>query len=140
MSQSLTHTTEERIKFSEVDSMGILWHGHYLRLFEEGREQFGLHYGIDYLRIHGEGFFTPIIKSEVNHIAPLVYGDTAVITAKFIFTEAAKITFEYEIHSKNTQKLCATGKTIQVFLTADRELQLTNPPYFEAWKKQHFNA
>jgi acyl-CoA thioester hydrolase len=138
MSTQLTYTVEERIKFSEVDAMGILWHGHYLRLFEEGREHFGLQHGIDYLNIHREGFFTPIVKSNVNHIAPLQYGDTAIITAKYVYSPAAKIIFDYEIHSKNTQRLCATGRTEQVFLNSDYQLHLTNPTIYELWKQKHF--
>jgi acyl-CoA thioester hydrolase len=33
--------TEIRIRFSEVDSMGVVWHGNYIRYFEDGRESFG---------------------------------------------------------------------------------------------------
>ena len=134
----LSHTTTERVKFSDVDSMGIMWHGHYVRLFEEGREQFGLKYTLDYLTVFSHGFFTPIIKTEINHLAPLDYGDTAVIEATFIFNKAAKIEFQYKIFSQNTKKLVCTGKTIQVFLNKNKELYITNPPFFEKWKLKHF--
>lgn len=130
--------TEERVKFSEVDSMGIMWHGHYIKLFEEGREQFGLKYGLDYLKVFNEGFYTPIIKSEMNHHAPLTYGDTAIIEVEFIFNKAAKLVFEYKIFSKNTGKLTTTGKTIQVFLDKKMNLQITNPTYFDKWKQDNF--
>lgn len=135
---TLSHTTEERIKFSEVDSMGILWHGHYIRLFEEGREQFGIYYGLDYLTIHQKGFYTPITSSEIKHLAPLTYGDTAIIEAVYTFTKAAKICFEYKIYSKESKKLAATGKTTQVFLDKNMQLQITNPEYYAKWKEKHF--
>jgi len=135
---TLKNTVEERVKFSEVDSMGIMWHGHYIKLFEEGREQFGLKHGLDYLNVFNEGYYTPIIKTEINHHAPLTYGDTAIIEAEFVYTKAAKLIFEYKIYSKQSGKLATTGKTIQVFLDKNMNLQITNPPYFDKWKQKNF--
>ena len=34
----LKNTIEHAIKFSEVDSLRVVWHGHYVRYFEDGRE------------------------------------------------------------------------------------------------------
>lgn len=130
---------EERVKFSEVDSMGIMWHGHYIRFFEEAREQFGLKNGLDYLSIYKLGYFTPIIKTEINHHAPLSYGDTAIIEATYCYSRAAKIIFEYKVYSKLNNKLAASGKTIQVFLDKDMTLQITNPSYYEQWKMKYEN-
>ena len=39
------------IRFSEVDSLLIVWHGHYLKYFEDAREAFGRKYGLGYLGI-----------------------------------------------------------------------------------------
>ena len=30
-----------RVRFSEVDAMGVVWHGNYLKYFEDGREKLG---------------------------------------------------------------------------------------------------
>ena len=37
------------IRFSEVDSMHVVWHGNYAKYFEDAREAFGEKYGLDYL-------------------------------------------------------------------------------------------
>lgn len=36
-------------RFSEVDSMNIVWHGSYPLYFEDAREAFGEKYGLGYL-------------------------------------------------------------------------------------------
>ena len=36
------------IRFSEVDSMNVVWHGSYPLYFEDAREKFGEDYGLDY--------------------------------------------------------------------------------------------
>ena len=38
MTNQLTSVVEFPVRFSEVDSMQIVWHGHYVKYMEEGRE------------------------------------------------------------------------------------------------------
>lgn len=130
--------TEERVKFSDVDSMGIMWHGHYIKLFEEGRERFGLEHGLDYLQVHKLGYFTPIVSCESKHYSPLHYGDTAIIETTYEFTKAAKLIFNYKVYSKLNDKLACKGKTVQVFLDTERNLQVTNPSFYLEWKNNNF--
>ena len=57
---ALTNRTTFRVRFSEIDSMQIVWHGEYVRYFEDGREAFGKQYGLDYMSIYREGYMVPI--------------------------------------------------------------------------------
>lgn len=43
------------IRFSEVDSMNVVWHGSYPLYFEDAREQFGADYDLGYMRFVDEG-------------------------------------------------------------------------------------
>lgn len=42
---ALTDRTTIKVRSSEIDSMQIVWHGEYVRYFEDGREAFGKRYG-----------------------------------------------------------------------------------------------
>ena len=132
----LSEITEVKVRFSEVDSLKIVWHGHYIKYFEEGREAFGAKYGIGYLNIMQQGLLTPIVNINCDYKRPLEYGDTAVVKTTFIDSDSAKICFEFTITSKATGEECAAGSSIQVFLNRDRELLLTPPPSFMEWKKK----
>lgn len=134
--KTLTNITEVNVRFSEVDSLRVVWHGNYLLYFELGREAFGAQYDLEYLQVYDKGFVVPLVKTVVEHKSPLVYGDTAVIETKFIDNPAAKIHFQYRIYCKSTGKLAATGETIQVFVDNDGELFITMPPFFKEWKEQ----
>ncbi len=135
--KTLVHTTEIKVKFSDVDALSIVWHGHYLRYFEDGREAFGDEYGIAYLDVFANGLVTPIVKSNVNYKSPLEYGDTAIIETTFVNNPAAKIVFDFKIFNKKNKALVATGSTTQVFLDAQtKELFWTNPPFFVEWKNK----
>ena len=126
------------IRFSDTDAMGIVWHGNYLRFFEDGREEFGKKYNFEYLDIYANGFFTPIVKSEINHKSPIYYGDKVKLVIKYIAQRAAKLIFEYEIINIDTKVVCATGKTIQVFLCVKRRtLELSTPDFHQKWKDKY---
>ena len=67
---------KQLVKFSEVDSLHVVWHGHYVRYFEDGREAFGKEYSLGYLDIYQYGFAVPLIDLEVKFKRILEYGDT----------------------------------------------------------------
>ena len=95
MQQTLKHTTELEVKFSEADPLGIVWHGHYIRYFEDGREAFGKKYGIGYLAFYKQGFVIPVVNVQCNYKRSLRYGDSVSVEIVFIPTEAAKMVFKY---------------------------------------------
>ncbi len=136
MRKILKHRIEIPIRFSETDAMGVVWHGNYLKFFEDAREQFGKAFKLHYLDMFNQGVLTPIVHSELFHKSSLYYGDVAIVESSFVYQAAAKIKFEFEIISKKTGLLAAHGSTTQVFMDNDsRELQLNKPAFFEEWEK-----
>jgi acyl-CoA thioester hydrolase len=134
-STTLINRTTVKVRFSEVDSLRIVWHGHFIKYFEDGREAFGEQYGFGYLEFYEHKLVTPIVDVSCQYKRQLAYGDEIIIETEFINTEAAKIVFEYKILKKSDNSLVATGKSIQVFLSTTGELLLINPDYFIEWKK-----
>jgi acyl-CoA thioester hydrolase len=131
----LTVSQEIRVRFNETDPLGIVWHGYYITYFEDGREAFGRHHGISYLDIADSGYTTPIVKSTCEHKLSLRYGDVIRIETTIVDTPAAKMIFRYRIFDGKNEIAC-TGETVQVFLDNQGELMLTNPPFFEEWKRK----
>ena len=133
----LAASKDIRIRFSEVDSMGFVWHGSYALYFEDAREAFGSTYGIAYLDIFNNGYYAPLVDLSFSFRKPLSYGKRAVVTATFRNTSAAKIIFDYEIRDADDGTLVATGSSVQVFLDRDYRLVWTLPPFFAEWKLKH---
>jgi acyl-CoA thioester hydrolase len=133
----LVHQTEVTVRFNEADPLGIVWHGHYVRYFEDGREAFGKHYGISYLDFYAQGLVIPIVSVHCDFKKALRYGDTIVVETTYIPTPAAKLKFEYKIRETKTNDLVAVGNSVQVFTDIKSfQLQLTTPSFYEAWKKR----
>ncbi|HTD40078.1 MAG TPA: acyl-CoA thioesterase [Mucilaginibacter sp.] len=135
MQKTLTHSIEQDVKFSEVDSLGIVWHGHYVQYFEDGRESFGKEYNLRYLDFYANGYIVPIVNIQCEYKRFLRYGDRIIIEVTYVASLSAKINFEYRILNALTKELIVTGSTVQVFLSNDSlNLQLNNPDFFQEWK------
>lgn len=132
----LTATKEFSIRFSEVDSMNVAWHGSYALYFEDAREAFGEKYNLDYLTIYHNGYYAPLVELDFKFKRPMVYGMKPVVKITYVPTDSAKIVFEYEIRNMEDDTLIATGRSVQVFMDLNYQLVWMNPPFFEEWKKE----
>jgi Predicted thioesterase len=123
------------IRFNEVDSMGIVWHGNYTLYFEDARETFGKLYQLEYLYMYKMGFYAPLVDLHVQYKRAIKYQDKIKIIIEYHDTEAAKIVFDYTILNRETNEVMALGQTTQVFLNHDYELMLQVPEFFIEWKR-----
>lgn len=133
---NLTIEKNIEIRFSEVDSMGVVWHGVYPLYLEDAREAFGAKYGLSYANYIEHKCYAPIVDMQIKYRQPLRHGSQPKIVARFVPTEAAKIIFEYEIRDRNTDELYCIGKTMQVFMDLQYQLIWQNPDWFIEWKNK----
>ena len=133
---TLTASTNILVRFNEADPLGIVWHGHYVQYFEDGREAFGEKYGLRYLDIFEKGYTVPVVNIQCDYKRSLRYGDRVVVEVKYVDDMAAKIKFEYMLTNPATGEIVAKGSSVQVFLDKETStLQLITPAFFSEWKK-----
>ena len=104
MDYPLEYEAKIRVAYYDTDQMGVVWHGNYLKYFEDAREEM-------------QGIIMPIIDCALRYIKPARYDD--VLTVKVIVAEPprARIKVEYEIRDGNGD-LCTTGSTSLGFVSA----------------------
>ena len=119
-------------RFSEIDAMGIMWHGSYVKLLEDLREDFGRTFGMGYMDVYRTGFMTPVVHMSLDYKLPIRYEDGVRIRARYLECKAAKIVFAYEL-IKPDGTIYATAETVQVFIDLEGELQLVTPDSYAAW-------
>jgi acyl-CoA thioester hydrolase len=136
----LEHQVPVRVRFSEVDSLRIVWHGHFLKYFEDGRWAFGQLYGISYMDLLEAGLLVPVVHASCEHFEPARFGDELIVTTRLYEQESAKIFYYYEVSRASDGSFLAAGRTIQAFLDQELNLILTLPDYmrsfYERWKDQ----
>jgi acyl-CoA thioester hydrolase len=134
----LEHSTRVRVRFKEVDSLRIVWHGNFLTYFEDARAAFGREYGIAYEDMIEAGLVAPIVHVSVDYLVPANFSDELVVTARLFERETSSVEFYYEVTRPSDGALCAVGETIQVFLDLDNNMVLTMPEFmssfYERWK------
>ena len=122
MKTKLSNRTEVLVRFNEADPLGIVWHGHYIRYFEDGREAFGNMHGLGYLEVYKKGFVIPVVSVHCEFKRSLRYGDRVIVETKYVPCEAAKLKFTYCLFNAVTNELVATGSSVQVFLDKEHSL------------------
>lgn len=132
----LKASKELEIRFSEVDSMGVVWHGSYPLYFEDARELFGKKYDLTYMGFFDQGCFAPIVELTFHYKKPIKYEMRPRIDIIYRPTEAAKIVFDYEIYDTEDESLIATGHSMQVFMNQQYQLIWENPEFYLQWKKR----
>lgn len=132
--------TEVKIRFNEVDSLKVVWHGSYVKYLEDGRDTFGERYGIHYLDFLREEIVVPLVNLELEYKKPLKYGEKAIVETRYVDCDAAKLMFEYTIYRSSNMEVVATAKSVQVFLDTNMELMLTQPEFFLKWKEKWLSA
>ena len=133
----LKASKEFDVRFSEVDSMKIVWHGSYALYFEDAREEFGRVHGLSYQLYLENECPAPLVELHFRYVKPLLYRQRARVDITLRNTHAAKIVFDYEIRLVEDDSLVTTGTSTQVFLDKNHNLMFTNPPFYEEWKKKH---
>lgn len=132
----LKSSKELDIRFSEVDSMKVAWHGSYALYFEDAREAFGQEYGLTYAGFLDYGYFAPLVELSIQYKKPIRYGMRPRIDIRYRPTEAAKIVFDYEIHDTTDGDIMAIGHSVQVFVDTRYQLVLENPEFYQEWKRR----
>ena len=133
---------ERTVRFEELDPMGIMWHGRYASWFEDGREAFGRRYGVSYLDFYRHQFMAPVKQFTVDYRRPLMHSTTYRIHTRMLWSEAARMDFQYVIKDEKG-KVMTKASTTQLFTDLDGVLQLDHPDFYKAflqkWKNGELN-
>jgi YbgC/YbaW family acyl-CoA thioester hydrolase len=65
--------TEERVRYSETDQMGVAHNKSYFEWFEIGRTEFCRKKGIPYKEIEAQGFYLVVVEAFCRYRKPLRY-------------------------------------------------------------------
>lgn len=126
----LTTELEMLIPFHDVDSMGITWHGNYLRYFEIARCQLldEIQYG--YREMQASGYSWPIVDLQVKYVQPSTFEQKIKVIASLVEWEN-RIKINYQVRDITTNQRLTKGYTIQAAVeTETNELCFVTPDIF----------
>ena len=101
------------IPFHDVDAMGIVWHGHYLKYFEIARCALLESIGYNYRQMGESGYSWPVVGVRVRYPAPARFGQRVRVHAAIKEFEH-RLRIAYVITDAGTGKRLTRGSTVQV--------------------------
>lgn len=113
---TVVHDFVYRIRYSDTDTMGVVYYGNYLRLFEIGRTELLRAAGIAYATFEAEGLLLPVLEAYAQYHAPARYDDEVTITTNYTPTTTAVLDLHYRVHREGDTLV--TGWTRHSFVAA----------------------
>jgi acyl-CoA thioester hydrolase len=95
------HRLQVRVRYSETDQMGVVYHGNYLPYFEIGRVEWLRSHGISYKSMEENGIALPIVNININYKKPARYDDLLTVITTLKSQESVKIEFVCKIENEN---------------------------------------
>ena len=109
------HQIQVRVRYSETDQMGVVYHGNYIPYFEIGRVEWLRNKGVSYKSLEESGIALPIVSMTLNYKKPARYDDLLTVKTTFKQYSSVKIEFDCEIWSEENE-LLTTAQFILVFV------------------------
>jgi len=121
------HETRVRVRFNEVDSYHVAWHGHYVSWMEVGRNTLAGQFGLNAEQISAAGYLAPVVVLELHFKKPARFDEELRVLTSVRRTPAATLEFVCSIVGEDGVP-CATGKTVHVLTDREGVLQYRLPP------------
>jgi len=115
-----------QIPFHDVDSLNIVWHGHYYKYFELARTELFRACSFDVSEMQQSGYAFPVIESYCRYSEPLRYGQRVVIKANFKQWKSY-VLIAYAILDAGSGKRLAYGHTKQAVCNQKGQLLMAVP-------------
>ena len=98
---------EVKVYYHDTDSYNIVWHGNYLKWYEEARCDLcdKLGFPLDKLA-EEEDIIFPIVNINIRYKTPAMLYDNLIIETEIKEFSKIKIVFEQTIKNKKTQAVC----------------------------------
>lgn len=109
--------TELRVRYSETDRMGIVYHGAYVSWFEVARTEYCRAAGFPYRRMEDDGLLILVTRVECVYRRPARYDDRVFVRARVTDLASRGLAFAYEVVDEKGRRL-ADGATRHVFADA----------------------
>lgn len=129
------HEFKVRVRYSETDQMGVVYHGNYAQYFEMGRVEWLRNIGISYKWMEENGVMLPVVSLSMNYKKPARYDDLITVKTIFKSQSSVKIEFDYEIYNEQGE-LLTIAHSVLVFVDMKTGRPMTPPDYIIAKMKE----
>lgn len=123
----LHHDCEVTVPFFDVDSMHVVWHGHYVKYLEVARCALLDQLGHSYMQMTDSGYAWPVIDLQLRYVQSARFGQQLRVRADLIEWRN-RLKINYLISDAQTGQRLTRASTVQVAVSlADGAMQMASP-------------
>jgi acyl-CoA thioester hydrolase len=118
----IEYNYKTRVRYADIDQMGIVYYSRYYEFFEAARTDMLRDMGLPYSTFEDMGFMMPVIESFCQYKQGATFDRE--INVKCIIREKpkVKIKIEYEVTDAENGTLFVKGHTVHAFLNKQRKV------------------
>ncbi|MBV4480195.1 acyl-CoA thioesterase [Pseudomonas khavaziana] len=122
--------TQILVPFFDIDTMHVVWHGHYVKYLEVARCALLDKLGHNYTAMLESGYAWPVIDMQLRYVRGAIFGQTLNVRASLVEWEN-RLKVNYLITDLASGERLTRASTVQVAVEiASREMQLASPKVF----------
>lgn len=132
-----SHQHSFRVRYSETDQMGFVYHGDYITFHEVGRVETMRALGCNYAELEKAGIIMPVLSLQAKFMRPAYYDELLTIQTTIAAMPQARMEFSYVITNEAGEKK-HEGSTTLAFLRKETLKPCRAPQSLIAALSPHF--
>jgi acyl-CoA thioester hydrolase len=125
-----------RVRYSETDQMGVVYHANHFIWFEVGRVEFLRQLGFSYREMESsEKCFIAVVDAQCRYKSPARYDDEVIVRTHLKNVRNSLVHFGYELLRATDGTLLAEGETMHVVTDSEMKRRAIPEKYLQAFRK-----
>jgi acyl-CoA thioester hydrolase len=124
------HSHQLRVRYRDVDAMGIVYYSHYLEYFEAARDEMMRDIGLPYGEFERQGFAMPVVEAHCTYHQGARFDDLLTVVSRIVVKPQARLKIEYEIFRPENDNPIVSGFTVHAFTKIETGRPVKPPRLF----------
>jgi acyl-CoA thioester hydrolase len=118
-----------RIRYAEVDRMGVAYHSRYFEWFESARTELLRAMGVAYTEIEASGVAMPVVEAFCRYRKPVLYDEIVHIKTRIDSCSRSTLKLYYILTGEGEDGIRAEGYTLHCFVREGKSVRM--PEFLE---------
>lgn len=129
--------TRIRVRYSETDQMGVVYHANYLTWMEVARVAYCKHIGFNYKEMEElDGVVIAVVEAQCRYLYPARFDDEIAVRLRVAESTARHLRFRYEMvragSGGEAERKIARGETSHLYLSKSEFRPIRLPDKYHA--------
>lgn len=122
------HRYQFRIRYRDVDYLGVVYYSRYLEYFEAARDEMMRDIGLPYSEFEQRGYAMPVVEAHCVYHKSAHFDEMLTVISQIAEMPSARLKIDYEIFYDIKEAPLVSGYTVHAFI--NKAGQAVRPPNF----------